>query len=168
MLHARLTTGSDAEQMTMDRRLLYMFALLEAGMSALATLGGTIFMGFSPFYLGFGFGVVALYIVAGQAASQGRRWGLLTLIVCESVRLTGFGLSAMIGLLPWVELTLTGSTLTDGLILPGIVAVMAAMQLINRSPGARPPAIPQVSVTAETVSVETASVETASAATVSL
>ena len=118
--------------MMLDRRLLYVFALLEAGMAALATLGGLIFMGPDPFYIVFGAGIVALYVVAGQAASRGRRWGLIALLACECVRVTGFGLSALIGALPWVELTLTGATLTDGLILPVVVAVMAATQLIRR------------------------------------
>jgi hypothetical protein len=130
--------------MTMDRRLLYVFALTEAGMSALASLGGLIFMGLNPFNIVIGGAIAALYIVAGQAASRGRRWGLITLIVCECVRLTGFGLSAVIGLLPWVDLSLTGATLADGLILPAIVTVMAATQLINRP--VQPPATtyPQV------------------------
>jgi hypothetical protein len=125
--------------MMMDRRLLYVLALLEAGMSALASLGGLIFMGPDPAYVTVGAAIATLYIVAGQAASRGRRWGLVTLIVCESVRLTGFGLSAAAGALPWVELTLTGATLADGLILPGVVAAMAAAQLIGRPVAAPPP-----------------------------
>jgi hypothetical protein len=128
--------------MTLDRRLLYVFALLEAGMSALATLGGTLFMGGNPLYIGVGAAIVALYIAAGQAASVGRRWGLLTLIVCECVRLTGFFLSAAVGMFPAVQLTLTGATLTDGLILPSIVAVMAATQLIARPATSATPALP--------------------------
>lgn len=157
----------------MDRRLLYVFALLEAGMSGLATLGGLLFMGLSPLYIGSGLAVVVLYVAAGQAASRGRRWGLLTLIICESVRLIGFALSGLIGMLPWVELTLTGSSLTDGFILPSIVAVMAAVQLVNRPAATIPGApaadtVPADTVSADTVSAETLSIQTASLDTVAM
>jgi hypothetical protein len=116
-----------------DGRLLYMFALLEAGMSLLAMLGGAIFMGGAWWYVGFGLLVAAVYIVAGQAASRGRRWGLVVLLVAECVRLTGFGLGAIIGAMPWVQLTVSGATLVDSLVLPVIVAVMVLLRL-TRAP----------------------------------
>jgi hypothetical protein len=119
-----------------DRRLLFTLVLFEAGMSLLAMLGGALFMGGAWWYIVCGLLIAALYVVAGQAAASGRRWGPVTLIVIECLRLTGFGISAVIGLLPWVQLTLTGATLVDSLILPTIVAVMAAIQLI------RPPVPP--------------------------
>jgi hypothetical protein len=112
-------------------RLLYVLVLFEAGMSLLSTLGGTLFMGGDPWYLGVGLAVAALYIAAGQAASRGRRWGLLTILIAECLRLTGFGLSTLIGLTPWVQVTLTGASVLDSLILPAIVAVVAAVVLIN-------------------------------------
>lgn len=127
---------------TMDRRLLYVLALFEAGMSLLATLGGTLFMGADPLYLAVGTAVATLYIVAGLAALRGRRWGLLTLAICEGVRLAGFGLSELIGLLPAVQLTLTGATLVDSFVLPAIVAIMAATQFIGSAAVAVPVALP--------------------------
>jgi hypothetical protein len=115
-------------------RLLYVLVLFEAGMSLLSTLGGTLFMGGDPIYLGVGLAVATLYIVAGQVASRGRRWGLMTILIVECLRLTGFGLSTLIGITPWVQLTLTGASVLDSLILPSIVAVMAAFLLIKREP----------------------------------
>lgn len=127
--------------MTLDRRLLYVFALLEAGMAGLATLGGTLFMGANPLYIGIGAAIVTVYVVAGQAASAGRRWALITLLACETLRLVGFALSLLVGLLPQVELTLTGATLADGLILPAIVVVMVARQLAVRRPAPTTPTL---------------------------
>ncbi len=118
-------------------RLLYVLVLFEAGMSLLSTLGGTLFMGGDPWYLGIGLIVASLYIVAGQVASRGRRWGLMTILIAECVRLTAFGLSTLIGLTPWVQLTLTGASVLDSLILPAIVAILAAALLIR---GPRTPA----------------------------
>jgi hypothetical protein len=110
-----------------QRHLLYVLALLQAGLTLMSTLGETIMMGGNLLYPLFGAAEAALFIVAGVSAAGGRRrWGLVTLIICDGLHLTGFGLSAAIGALPWVDLPLTGASLTDGLILPLVTVLLAA------------------------------------------
>jgi hypothetical protein len=111
------------------RHVLYVLALLEAGLAVMAALGQLIAMGGNPLYVAVGLAEAVLYVVAGAAAARGRRYGVVILIVCECVRLTGFTLSVLVGLLPWVELPLTVATLTDGLVLPIAVIILAACSL---------------------------------------
>jgi hypothetical protein len=113
---------------TERRHLVYLLALLEAGLALLAAIGQGLFLA-SPLALLFGGAVAALFITAGAAARRGRVWGLVALIIADGVRLAGFALSAAIGLFPWVELPLTGATLVDGLLLPIAVITMAALAL---------------------------------------
>ncbi|HEY1485872.1 MAG TPA: hypothetical protein VGF84_07195 [Micromonosporaceae bacterium] len=139
-----------------DRRVLYVLALFEAGMVLLAMVGGAIFMGGALWYIGCGLAVAATYVVAGQAAANGRRWGLVTLLVAELLRLTGFLLSLVIGLLPWVDPTLTGASLADSLILPVIVAAMALRLLITAPPVPVPPVpVPPIAVLPATLPLPT-------------
>ncbi len=123
-----------------QRHLIYVLALFEAALALIATLGQAVTMGGNPFYIVTGVAEAALFIVAAAVAASGRRWGLIVLIVCDGLRLTGWGLSTLIGLLPWVQLPLTGATLTDGLILPLAVVLLAA-RLWSRT--SRPPAATQ-------------------------
>lgn len=119
------------------RHLVYVLALLEASLTVLAALGQALMMGGSLLYFAAGCAVAALYIVAGVAASRGRRYGIVILIVSESLRLTGFSLSILIGLLPWVELPLTVATLTDGVVLPLALIILAGCALPLRPESAR-------------------------------
>jgi hypothetical protein len=120
--------------MTGYRHLLYVLALTEAGLAVLAALGATLAMGGNPLYLLSGLAVAAVYVVAGLNGR--RRWALITLIAIESLRLVAFGLSAVLGALPWVQLTLTVSTLTDSVLLPAAMIVVAGrlLAVVDRPP----------------------------------
>jgi hypothetical protein len=119
---------ADSSRRTERRHLVYLLALLEAGLALLAALGQGLFLA-SPLALLAGAAIAALFITAGAAARRGRRWGLVALIIADGVRLAGFALSAAIGLFPWVELPLTGATLVDGLLLPIAIIALAALAL---------------------------------------
>jgi hypothetical protein len=114
--------------MTGQRHLLYVLALLEAALCLLSAVGQMV-AGGSVLYLVPGFAIAALYIVAASAVTRSRRWGVVALLVLESVRLAGFSVSAAIGLLPWVELSLTGASLADGVVLPVAVILLAGRVL---------------------------------------
>lgn len=125
--------------MTGTRQLLYVLALLEAGLTILATLGQTLTMGGGPAYAVVGLVEAALYVVAGVAVARGRRYGAIVLIICEGIRLVGFTLSTMVALLPWVGMPLTVMTLIDGYLLPNIVIILAARSLPARPVPVAPP-----------------------------
>jgi hypothetical protein len=114
------------------RPTLYALALFEAGLCVLAALGQAIAAG-TPLYLVPGLSIATLFIVAAVSVPAGRRWGLVTLLVLDGVRLSGFLLSATLGLLPWVQLPVTGATVADGLILPAIVVTLSA-RLLSATP----------------------------------
>jgi hypothetical protein len=128
--------------------MLYVLALFEAALCVLATLGQMIGAG-TALYLIPGFGIAALFITAGAAVRRGRRWGLVALLVLDGVRLSGFLLSAGLGLLPWVELPVTGATVVDGLLLPATVVTLSAWQLaatpIQSSPAPIEPTLVETS-----------------------
>ncbi|HEY2794367.1 MAG TPA: hypothetical protein VGJ28_18540 [Micromonosporaceae bacterium] len=134
------------------RRILYVLALFEAGATLVALLGGALFMGGAWWYVLPGLALAALYIVAGQAGADGRRWGLVTLFTAEMVRVTAFGLGLLIGLLPWVNFALTGAALADALVLPALLAAIAIRVLI-RPPA--PPLAPTLALPTEWVLVGT-------------
>ena len=108
--------------------MLYVLALFEAGLCVLAALGQMIGAG-TAFYLVPGLGIAALYACAGVVVRRGGRWGAVALLVLDGARLSGFLISATLGLLPWVELSLTGATLVDGLLLPALVLGLSARVL---------------------------------------
>jgi hypothetical protein len=116
------------EAMSGQRQIVYVLALFESALCILATVGQMIGAG-TPLYLVPGLAIAALYVCAGVSARGSRRWGLVALIVLDGVRLSGFLLSATLGLLPWVQLPVTGATLVDGLLLPVLVVGVAARLL---------------------------------------
>ena len=114
--------------MSGQRHLLYVLALLEAALCLLAALGQMV-AGANVVFGVPGLAITALYLTAGRAIVRRRRWGLVTFLVLESVRLVGFSLSAALGLLPWVQLPLTGATFADSVILPVVVMLLVGTVL---------------------------------------
>jgi hypothetical protein len=105
--------------------LLYVAALFEGGQVLLAGAGQTVAMGGNGLYLLFGALLAVGYAVAAGAVARGRRWGRRALVGAEWVRLAGFAVSVLAGLLPWVESTVTLTGLLDGVVLPIAVILLA-------------------------------------------
>ena len=115
--------------------LLYVAALFEGGQLLLAGAGQAIAMGGNGFYLLFGALLAVGYAVAAGAVVRGRHWGRRALVSAEWLRLAGFAVSVLAGLLPWVESTVTVMSLLDGVALPIAVILLARRVL----PPARKP-----------------------------
>ena len=117
--------------------LLYVAALFEGGQLLLAGAGQAIAVG-NPLYLLAGFLLMLGYAVAAGAVVRGRRWGRRALVAAEWVRLSGFALSVLAGLLPTVETTVTVMGLLDGVALP-IAVIVLARRVLPPVPRAAPP-----------------------------
>jgi hypothetical protein len=113
--------------MTGHRHLLYVLALCEAGLTLLSGIGMWISMGVNPIYLVFGALFAAGYVVAGTVRA---RWGAYALIIAESLRLLGcVTLSLLLGLFPSLDVTVTGASLVDSIVLPIAVIAVATKVL---------------------------------------
>ncbi len=124
------------------RHLLFVLALLQAGMALLAALGQLLFTGANPLYLAAPLGRAALLVTAAAAAAAGRRWGPVAVIVLEGLSVSGFWLSGLVGLLPWVDDTVTMTGLFGDVLLPAAMLYLAVRVLAGAGspvPG-RPPA----------------------------
>jgi hypothetical protein len=111
------------------RHLLFVLALLQAGMGLLAAAGQLLFTGANPLYLAAPLGRAALLVTAAAAAAAGRRWGPVAVIVLEGLSVFGFWLSGLVGLLPWVDDTVTMTGLLGGVLLPGAMLYLAVRVL---------------------------------------
>jgi hypothetical protein len=112
------------------RHLLFVSALLQAGLGLLAALGQLLFTGANPVYLVTPMARAALVIVA---AGSGRRWGLHTILVLEGLSVAGFWVSIGVGMLPPVDATVNLVGLLTNLALPGAMIWLAAWLLTDRS-----------------------------------
>src|SRR5258706_7159301 len=95
-------------------------------MGLLAALGQLLFTGANPLYLVAPLARAALLVTA---AATGRRWGLVAIVVLEGLSVTGFWISAAVGLLPWVDVTVNPVGLLGNLALPGAMIWLAARTL---------------------------------------
>ena len=120
--------------------LLYVAALFEGGQLLLAGAGQATAVG-NPLYLLAGLLLTIGYAVAAGAVVRGRRWGRRALVTAEWVRVTGFALSVLAGLLPTVEATVTVMGLLDGVALP-IAVIVLARRVLPPTPKAPRPAAP--------------------------
>jgi hypothetical protein len=111
--------------MTGQRPLLYVLALLEAALCLLASAGQVVGAAGDPLFALPGLWLAGLYIVAGVFVARGQRWAAIILLILESLRLAAFSFSALLGLLPWVQPSITGATLLAGLVLPVSVMLLA-------------------------------------------
>jgi hypothetical protein len=121
------------------RHLLLVLALLQAALGLLAALGQLLFTGANPAYLVAPLGRAALVITAAAAAASGRRWGPVAIVVLEGLSVAGLWISAMVGLLPWVDNTVNLVGLLSNLVLPAAMLYLAARLLATRVPGTRAP-----------------------------
>jgi hypothetical protein len=115
------------------RHLLLVLALLQSATGLLAALGQLLFVAGNPAYLAVPLARAALLVTA---AAVGRRWGMVTIIVLEGLSLTGFWVSAAVGLLPWVDATVNPAGLLANLALPGAMTYLAARVLAAPVPTA--------------------------------
>ena len=120
------------------RHLLFVLALLQAGMGLLAALGQLLFTGANPLYLAVPLGRAALLVTAAAAAAAGRRWGPVAVIVLEGLSVFGFWLSGLVGLLSWVDDTVTMTGLLGNLLLPGAMLYLAVRVLMLAGAGSPP------------------------------
>jgi len=111
------------------RQLLLVLALLQAAFGLLAALGQLLFVAGNPAYLAVPLVRAALLVTA---AAVGRRWGMVAIVVLEGLSVTGFWVSAVVGLLPWVDVTVTPVGLLANVALPGAMAYLAARLLAAR------------------------------------
>jgi hypothetical protein len=123
------------------RHLLFVLALLQAGMGLLAAAGQLLFTGANPLYLAAPLGRAALLVTAAAAATAGRRWGPVAVIVLEGLSVFGFWLSGLVGLLPWVDDTVTMTGLLGNVVLPGAMLYLAVRVLAVRVPAVQVPAV---------------------------
>jgi hypothetical protein len=121
------------------RHLLFVLALLQAAAGVLAALGQLLFTGANPAYLVAPLGRGALLVTAAAAATAGRRWGPVAVIVLEGLSIVGFWVSAAVGLLPWVDNTVNVVGLLANLLLPAAMIYLAVRVLVGSAP---PPAAP--------------------------
>lgn len=121
--------------MSGHRQLLLVLALLQAAFGLLAALGQLLFVAGNPAYLAVPLLRAALLVTA---AAVGRRWGTVAIVVLEGLSVAGFWVSAAVGLLPWVDATITPVGLLANVALPGAMAYLAARLLAAAPP--RPPA----------------------------
>ena len=117
--------------MSGHRQLLLVLALLQAAFGLLAALGQLLFVAGNPAYLAVPLVRAALLVTA---AAVGRRWGVLAILVLEGLSVTGFWVSALIGLLPWVDATVTPVGLLANVALPGAMTYLAARLLAAATP----------------------------------
>jgi hypothetical protein len=115
------------------RRLLLVLALLQAAFGLLAALGQLLFVAGNPAYLAVPLVRAALLVTA---AAVGRRWGMVAIVVLEGLSVTGFWVSAVVGLLPWVDVTVTPVGLLANVALPGAMTYLAARLLAAPVPAA--------------------------------
>lgn len=112
--------------MSGHRQLLLVFALLQAALGLLAALGQLLFVAGNPAYLAVPLLRAALLVTA---AAVGRRWCMVAILVLEGLSITGFWVSAAVGLLPWVDATVTLVGLLANVALPGAMTYLAARLL---------------------------------------
>src|SRR5689334_10885750 len=96
---------------TDDRRqgraeLTRLLLLMMAGFTLLAMFGEIVLMA-SPWYAVVPIGKAALLLVLARKVAALRRWAMITTVVVAALGLTGFMLSALVGLLPQLDHTLT-------------------------------------------------------------
>jgi hypothetical protein len=109
------------------RYLLLVLALLQAALGLLAAAGQLLFTGANPLYLVAPLARAVLLIIA---AASGRRWGLITVVCLEGLSLLGFGISGLVGLLPWVDNTVNLVGLLTNLTLPAVM-IWLALRLLT-------------------------------------
>ena len=119
--------------MSGHRQLLLVLALLQAAFGLLAALGQLLFVAGNPAYLAVPLVRAALLVTA---AAVGRRWGMVAIVVLEGLSVTGFWVSAVVGLLPWVDVTVTPVGLLANVALPSAMAYLAARLLAAPVPAA--------------------------------
>jgi hypothetical protein len=111
------------------RHLLLVLALLQAALGLLAAAGQLLFTGANPLYL---IAPLARAVLLVVVAASGRRWGLIAVVSLEGLSLLGFGLSGLVGLLPWVDDTVNLVGLLANLALPAVM-VWLALRLLTVS-----------------------------------
>jgi hypothetical protein len=128
------------------RNLLLVLALVQAALGGLAALGQLLFTGGNPVYLPVPVARAVLLVVAALAAGAGRRWGAVVLIVLAGLSVAGWWLSALVGVLPWVDDTVNLVGLLANLALPAATLWLAVSCLRGgprrAPPGGRPVALP--------------------------
>jgi hypothetical protein len=120
------------------RHLLLVLALLQAALGLLAGLGQLLFVAGNPAYLAVPLIRAALLVTA---AAVGRRWGMVTIVVLEGLSLTGFWVSAAVGVLPWVDSTVNPVGLLANVALPGAMTYLA-VRLLAAAPARPAPPLP--------------------------
>jgi hypothetical protein len=123
------------------RHLLLVLALLQAALGLLAALGQLLFVAGNPAYLAVPVIRAALLVTA---AAVGRRWGMVAIVVLEGLSVTGFWVSAAVGLLPWVDTTVNPVGLLANVVLPGAMTYLAARILAAAPARPAPPLPPAV------------------------
>ena len=115
--------------MSGHRHLLLVLALFQAGTGLLAALGQLLFTGANPLYLVAPLGRAALLVTAASVTVAGRRWGPVAVIVLEGLSVFGFWLSGLVGVLPWVDDTVTVVGLLGNALLPAAMLYLAVRVL---------------------------------------
>jgi hypothetical protein len=105
---------------------------MSAGMTLLAMFGEIILMG-SPLYAAVPVLKATLLMVLARKVVALRRWAMVTTIVLSGITLGGFTLSAMVGVFPQVDHSVTMTGLVTGVALPIALIVLSA-QLLASTP----------------------------------
>jgi hypothetical protein len=103
---------------------VHVLLVLQAAAGLVAMVGQLVMMGGSPLYLVVPVAKAAALLTLSVFLRRGGRWAAITLVVLEGLTLAGFALNAVVGILPWLDFTVTLTGLLTGLVLPGAVAAL--------------------------------------------
>lgn len=112
--------------------LARLLLLMSAGMTLLAMFGEIILMG-SLIYAAVPVIKAGLLMVLARKVAALRRWAMVTTIVLSGLTLGGFTISALIGLFPQLDHSVTMTGLITGVALPVTLIVLSA-QLLSSTP----------------------------------
>lgn len=122
-----MSTASETKTLVLprgdERVVVFVLLLVQCGTILLAMLGELLFMAGLPFYMLAPLARMVITLVFGTMLMRGRRAGAIGLVVLEAMSLTGFVLSALVGVLPQVDFTPTVTGVATGVVLPIIVIV---------------------------------------------
>jgi len=111
--------------------VVYVLVLVQAAAGLLAMAGELLFMGNALYLVIPVVKAVVLLVLAVKVVGH-RRWASIALLTFEGLSLVGVGVSLAVGLLPWVDRTVTLTGLLTEMGLPLIVIVYCAQSLVDR------------------------------------
>jgi hypothetical protein len=117
----------------------FVLSLLQVAFLALAAVGEALLMGGNGAYLLVPLIKIVILVWLGAKIVTGRRWAMITMIVVQSITLTGFAVQLALSLVPALGLTVNLVGVTTNLALPITVIVLCVRSMPVRP---RPTAMP--------------------------